>query len=44
VESIRKELKGSDLKHVLAVLNEVWTREVSTAGAVSVSLAADPEE
>ena len=44
VESIRRELQGSDLKHVLAVLNEVWTREVSTTGAFSVSLEADPGE
>jgi hypothetical protein len=35
VERVRKELKGSDLKRKLAILNEAWTREVSSAVAIS---------
>ena len=33
VKDVRKDLEGSNLKYVKAVLIEVWNREVATQGA-----------
>jgi len=35
VERVRKKIKGSNLKRKLAILSEVWTREVASTGAIS---------
>jgi hypothetical protein len=35
VERVRKKIKGSNLKRKLAILSEVWTREVASTVAIS---------